>query len=194
MTGQTKSAEVVEVALAAAFRHRDLMVGVPQGAAGSHAAQTPDGELLRARVPPRALEPGHGGDGVGGAQGADAAVAGEHLVAQIAGVGAEPPLVNAELRAEGAAARGENLQPAPAAQGTAVRSAIQGGWMSAAGFGENAPGKRLHVRGTAPGSRDGFLVVDRLCGDQLMVTLTEVLAEAATMAVEGTLLPVMVKV
>jgi hypothetical protein len=53
------------------------------------------------------------GDGVDLADGADASVAGEDLIAEIAGVGAETPLVNAVVGAEGAAAFGEDFEFAP---------------------------------------------------------------------------------
>jgi hypothetical protein len=61
-----------------------------------------------------------GGDGVDVADGADAAVAGEDLVAKVAGIGAETPLVDAVIAAEGAAAFGEDFEIAPAAEGQVV--------------------------------------------------------------------------
>jgi len=70
------------------------------------------------------------GDGVDAADGADAAVAGEDLVAEIAGVGAETPLVDAVVAAEGAAAFGEDLEFAPAAEGEITgpaRESVGGG-------------------------------------------------------------------
>jgi hypothetical protein len=57
-----------------------------------------------------------GGDGVDVADGADAVVAGEDLVAEVAGVCAETPLVDAVVAAEGAAAFGEDFEVAPAAE------------------------------------------------------------------------------
>jgi hypothetical protein len=50
------------------------------------------------------------------AGGADALVAGEDLIAEVAGVGAETPLVDAVVGAEGAAAFGEDFEIAPAAE------------------------------------------------------------------------------
>jgi hypothetical protein len=44
------------------------------------------------------------------------------VIAEVAGVGAETPLVNAEIGAEGAAARGEDLHEAPAAERATVRA------------------------------------------------------------------------
>jgi hypothetical protein len=61
-----------------------------------------------------------GGDCVYRADGADAVVAGEDLVAEVARVGAETPLVDAVVAAEGAAAFGEDFKVAPAAEGKVV--------------------------------------------------------------------------
>jgi hypothetical protein len=61
-----------------------------------------------------------GGDGVYRADGADAAVAGEDLIAKVAGIGAETPLVDAVFRAEGATAFGDDFEIAPTAEGQVV--------------------------------------------------------------------------
>jgi hypothetical protein len=61
-----------------------------------------------------------GGDGVDVADSADAVVAGEDLVSKVARVGAETPLVDAVVGAEGAAAFGEDFEVAPAAEGEIV--------------------------------------------------------------------------
>ena len=66
------------------------------------------------------LECVEGGDGVDVADGADAAIAGEYLVAEVAGVGAETPLMDAVVGTEGAAAFGEDFEFAPTAEGQAV--------------------------------------------------------------------------
>jgi hypothetical protein len=58
-----------------------------------------------------------GGDRVYRADGADAVVAGEDLVAEVAGVSAETPLVDAVVAAEGATAFGEDFEIAPTAEG-----------------------------------------------------------------------------
>jgi hypothetical protein len=60
------------------------------------------------------------GDGVDVADGADAAVAGEDLVAEVAWIGAETPLVDAVVGAEGAAAFGEDFEITPAAEGEVI--------------------------------------------------------------------------
>jgi hypothetical protein len=103
---ETESAEVVEVALAAAFGYGTDVVGIPEAATGSdglHAVETEAGGPGRASG---SLEGVVGGNGVDGADGTDASVAGEYLVAEVAGVGAETPLVDAVVAAEGAAAAG----------------------------------------------------------------------------------------
>ena len=58
-----------------------------------------------------------GGNGVDVADGASAAVAGEDLFAEVAGIGAEAPLVDAVFAAEGTSAPGDDFQIAPAAEG-----------------------------------------------------------------------------
>jgi predicted homoserine dehydrogenase-like protein len=62
------------------------------------------------------------GDGVDLADGADAVIAGKDLVTEIAGVGAETPLVDAVVGAEGAATFGEDFELAPAAEREVVRA------------------------------------------------------------------------
>ena len=74
------------------------------------------------------------------ADGADAAVAGEDLVAEVAGVGAETPLVDAVVGAEGAAAFGEDFEIAPAAEGQVV-GASREGVLCGAAAGEGAGGE-----------------------------------------------------
>ena len=57
---------------------------------------------------------------------ADAAVAGEDLVAEIAGIGAETPLVNAVVAAECAAAFRQDFEIAPTTEGKVVGTDGQG--------------------------------------------------------------------
>jgi hypothetical protein len=59
------------------------------------------------------------------ADSADAAVAGEDLIAQVAGIGAETPLVDAVVGTEGAAAFGEDFEFAPAAEREVVGASRQ---------------------------------------------------------------------
>jgi hypothetical protein len=137
MAGQAKGAEVVEIALAAAFRYGNDVVGVPKRAARVNGLHTPEGEGLGTGLTAAALELGVDGDGLGGAQRADAAVAGEDLVAEIAGIGTQPPLVHAVVGAEGAAAASEDLQLAPAAERATVSSGRQLRRPRATGFGQS---------------------------------------------------------
>lgn len=116
MAEQAEGAEVVEVALAAALGDGEDVVGVPEGAAGMDGAQSPDFQGFVAGAAAGALQGVVSLHGVGRAKGADAAVAEEDLVAQIAWIGAQAPLVDAELGAEGPAAAREDLQLAPAAE------------------------------------------------------------------------------
>lgn len=119
MTGQAEGAEVVQVALASAFGYGEDVVCVPEGAAAGDGLHAVEGEAGEAGCAPGAFECGVDGGGVGLAEGAEAVVAGEDLVAEIAGVGAEAVLVDAVVGAEGAAALGEDFELAPAAEGLA---------------------------------------------------------------------------
>jgi hypothetical protein len=114
---EAEGAEIVEVALAAAFGYGTDVVGVPEGAADGDGAHTVEAETGGSGRASGSLECCVGGDGVDVAAGADAAVASEDLVAEVAGVGAEAPLVDAVVAAEGAAAFGEDFEVAPAAEG-----------------------------------------------------------------------------
>ncbi len=62
------------------------------------------------------------GDGVDAANGADASIAPEHLFAEIGGLRAKLPVVDAELGAKGKSSSGD-LQGTPAAKGATTRAA-----------------------------------------------------------------------
>jgi hypothetical protein len=142
---QAERAEVVEVALAAAFGYGADVVGVPEAAATGDGLHAVESEACGAGWASCALEGVVGGDGVDVADGADAAIAREDLVAEVAGVGAETPLVDAVVAAEGAAALGENFEIAPAAERQAVRpSGKRGCGLAAAG--EGAGDKRFRCQ------------------------------------------------
>ena len=107
MAEETEGAEVVEVTLASAFGDWADVVGVPEGAAGGDGFHSVEMEACDAGGASCPFEGAVGGDGVDAADGADTTVAGEDLIAEVAGVGAETPLVDAVVTAEGAAAFGE---------------------------------------------------------------------------------------
>ena len=122
MAEEAEGAEVVEVALAAAFGYGANVVGVPKAAAGGDGLHAVEMEACGAGGAAGSFEGVVGGDGVDATDGADAAIAGEDLVAKVAGVGAETPLVDAVVAAEGAATFGDDFEVAPAAEGEAVRA------------------------------------------------------------------------
>jgi hypothetical protein len=131
-----EGSEVVQVALASALGYREDVVGVPQAAAGGdglHAVEVKAGDACCASGPLQGCE---GGDGVDLADGTDAPIAGKYLVAEVAGIGAETPLVNAVVGAEGASALVEDFEVAPAAERKIVRADGEGGAVeTAAGHG-----------------------------------------------------------
>src|ERR1700733_14055685 len=114
MAAQAERAQVRQVALAAAFDDGDDVVGFPEGAAGE-AGQVPEVEQARAGCAARALQDARGDEGVDSTTAADAAIALEHLIAEVAGVRAHAPVVDAAVGAEGAAAF-RNFGRAPAAE------------------------------------------------------------------------------
>ena len=123
---EAEGAEVVEVALAAAFGDWTDVVSVPEAATGCDRLHSVEAEAGGAGWASGSLEGVVSGDGVDGAYGADAAVAGEDLIAEVAGIGAETPLVNAVVAAEGAAAFGEDFEIAPAAEGKVIGASGEG--------------------------------------------------------------------
>ena len=116
MALEAKSAHVGEVALAAAFGNGDDVVGIPQSFA---AAEIPGGEGTGASGTAEAFDVMKLGGAIETADGAEAAIALEDAFAQVAGVGAELPFLDAPLGAEGEAA-GRDFELAPAAETAAV--------------------------------------------------------------------------
>lgn len=140
MTHQAESPEIVEVALAATLGHRQNVIGVPEGTSCSDAANSPHFERLFACSAAAPSQRTVGSDGVHFAECASTAIACKDLIAQISGIGAQPPLMHTVVRAERAAARGENLQLAPAAQRPAVWSECKRMSPGRAGFGQGSRG------------------------------------------------------
>ncbi len=117
MAAQAEGAQVGEVALAAAFDDGDDVVGLPEGAAGV-AREIPVVEQALAGGAAGAFQDALRDERVDAAAFADAAVAFEDLVAEVAGVRADAPMVHAVVRAEGAPAFGD-FDGTPAAQAAA---------------------------------------------------------------------------
>jgi hypothetical protein len=120
MAEEAEGSEVIEIALTSPFSYRADVVGVPEAAASGDGLHAVEMQACRSCSAAGSLEGVVGGEGVNVADGADAAVAGKDLVAEVAGVGAETPLVDAIVAAEGAAAFGEDFEVAPAAEGKVV--------------------------------------------------------------------------
>ena len=118
MTQQTKRAEIVQVALTASLGYRKNVIRVPKRAPCPHRTQTPHLQRLCAEPAAAPLQRQIRCSRVRCADRTDAPVPLKNQVAQIAGVGTQPPLVYAKGRAKGAAARRQDLQPAPPAQRT----------------------------------------------------------------------------
>ena len=81
VTEKAEGAEVVEVALSAAFGYGTDVVGIPEAAGGGNGAHAVEAQAGGSGRTPGLLEGCVGGDGVNTADRADAAVACEDLVA-----------------------------------------------------------------------------------------------------------------
>ncbi len=153
VAGEAEGLEVGEVALASAFGYGEDVVGVPEGLAGRGGFEAVEAEAGLAFGSAGSFEGGEDGEGVGLAEGADAVISQKDLLAEVSGVGAELPLVDAEAGAEGAAAAGEDFELTPAAEGTSVGSGGTGlAMVLAAGFGESAGGAGVDAGGHWTGS------------------------------------------
>jgi hypothetical protein len=117
---KAKGAEIVEVALTTALSHWPNMVGIPEAA--------PRGDGLHA-IKPQAcgtssatgsLKCVIGGEGVNRADSTDATITRKDLIAEVAGIGAQTPLMNAVVAAESAAPLGHDLKIAPPAEGQII--------------------------------------------------------------------------
>jgi len=153
MAEKAEGTEVVEVALAATLGDGANVVGVPQAAAGGDGLHAVKTQASDAGGASGALQGVVRGDGVDPADGADAVVAGEDLVAEISGVGAETPLVDAVVAAEGAAAFGEDLEVAPAAERQTVGAGGESVWGNAA-TGQRAGNEHSSSIGCGAAGRD----------------------------------------
>jgi hypothetical protein len=85
---EAQGAEVIEVALASAFGYGADVVGVPETAAGGDGLHSVEVQACRTSWAPGSFKGVIGSDGVDAADEADAVVAGEDLLAEVAGVGA----------------------------------------------------------------------------------------------------------
>lgn len=122
MAQQAKRTDVIEAALAAAFGNRDNMVCLPKAATAGDPLHSVETQAGFARGASGAFQCGVCSQGINPAYGTPTAVTRKDLVAKITGVGSQTPLVYAVVAAEGAAAFGEDLKLAPAAERQAIWS------------------------------------------------------------------------
>lgn len=123
MADQAERADVSQIALAAALDDRDDVIRVPQ-TPSRESLQSPVRQQFEPVCSARALQVEVRSPGVARANGANAAIAPEHLFAQIARIGSQLPFMDAPVGAERGPAR-RDFQIAPAAERAAVRSRRQ---------------------------------------------------------------------
>jgi hypothetical protein len=116
MTLQTQSAKVGEVAFASALCDRDDMIGIPDRLP---APDLPIRQSALARSASQFAQTRELRDAIQTARCTDAFVALEYSLAEMAGVGTEPPFFYAPIGAEGPSAL-RNLKIAPAADASSV--------------------------------------------------------------------------
>ena len=122
MTQEAEGPEIVEIALPASLRDRNDVVSVPQAAATSNAGHAIQAQPCGPRGPSRSLERKIRCDRVDLADRTVASIAREYLVAQIAGICTETPLMDAIVAAKGSAPPGDDLEMTPAAERQAIGS------------------------------------------------------------------------
>ena len=118
MALQAQGADVLEIAFAAAFHHRNDMVGIPKAFPGA-GAESPIEKSFQPRRAAQAFQLPLCMQAIDAATGADAAIAFQYLFAKIARVGAQAPFLHAPSRTKRHAALG-NFQIAPAAEIAAI--------------------------------------------------------------------------
>jgi hypothetical protein len=166
MTWQAKRAQVIEIALSAAFCHRTNVIGIPQGAPAVHMCHPVERKSGRTVISASFLQSREDGYSISLAEGADAMIAGEDLIAQVSRIRTQTVLMHAVVRAEGTPPPVQNLKLTPAAQRQAVHTLRQFGALQSSawhGAGEHgslripAPRqKRECKRVTAPGTPHSF--------------------------------------
>jgi hypothetical protein len=122
---QAQGADVLQIAFAAALYHRHDVIRIPKRSS-ANPLQPPTREQLLPLRPARPLQVEISGAAIDPANRADALITGKYLIAQIAGVRAKTPFMNAPIRAEREPAR-RDLEVAPAAQSAAILASFQSG-------------------------------------------------------------------
>lgn len=120
MALEAQGADIGQIAFPAAFDDRKDVIGIPQASAEA-AAEAPVEEGLMTRETTQPHDTPPFSHAVHAADGADAPVAIENLLPEIARIGPEPPFLDTVIGAERAPAFG-NLKTAPAAEAPAIRS------------------------------------------------------------------------
>jgi hypothetical protein len=144
MAEKAECADIVQVALTSAFAHGEDVICVPETSAAGHGLHAVKAKPRHPSGAASTLEGSVGGDRVDLAGSTASSVAGEDLVAEITWIGAQAPLVDAVVTAEGAAAFRQDLELAPAAERKTVRA-----------FGESVP-RGVSTRQSA-GKRHWFI-------------------------------------
>lgn len=124
MASQTERADILEIALAAAFGDGHDVVRIPE--TSSHALS--ESPVLQQKLPiltSRKTKLARSDDGIQATGGTHTAIAEQDVFAQIGGLGAQLPLMHTETGAERESSS-RHFEGAPAAEASAVRPARDG--------------------------------------------------------------------
>ena len=130
MTLQTQGADVLEVALASAFHHRNDMIGVPESFPRAR-TQAPVEKGLQAAGTAQAFQLLLCVQAIDATKSANSTISFQYFVAQVPRIGAQAPFFHAPFRTKGVAAF-RHLQIAPAAKIAAIRAFLEGAAVSPA--------------------------------------------------------------
>jgi hypothetical protein len=119
---QAKGTDVVQFALSSAFAHGNDVICVPETSAAGYGLHAVEAKSCRSCLTSGSLQGGVCGYRIDLAGGAASAITSEDLIAKITWIGAQTPLMDAVVAAEGSAAFGQYLKLAPAAERQTVRA------------------------------------------------------------------------
>jgi hypothetical protein len=121
---QAQGSDVFQIAFATALCHRDNVIRIPQRSS-IQPLQTPTRQQLLPVRTARPLQIEISSAAIDPANRTDALVARKYLLAQIAGVSAKAPFMDAPVRAERESAR-RDFEVTPAAERTAILPSLEG--------------------------------------------------------------------
>ena len=119
---QAERADVVQIALSSAFGYGKDVIGIPEATTAGYGLHAVEAKACGSCLTSGSLQGGICGYGIDLAGGAASSITCEDLIAEITWIGAQAPLMDAVVTAEGAPALGHDLQLTPTAERQTVRA------------------------------------------------------------------------